>query len=111
MLSDISFDHKIFEGARIELDQALRETINEMLYNQKLEGNVALKLKIEIKEFAMNGDSVPEFSFKVSTNIPSRNSIGGKLHSYCTLSYEDGVARIRTTSVQTSMLDERSAEE
>lgn len=104
MLSELSIENRIFAAARTEFDIALRETVKEMLFRQKTQCSVALKIKIEIQD-KNESDIIPAISFKTSANIPDKLQSSGNLHADCVLRVnEDGVA-INVLSEQTSMMD------
>ena len=104
MLSDLSISNKVFDAARIDLDIARRETLKEMLWDRREECSVSLKIKI--KAIGDNcGDVVPEISYSVSSNIPVKSKIDGKLRGDFTIKFKDDDIAINVTSKQTSMLD------
>ena len=111
MLSDICIENRVFDAVRIELNHALQQTIKEMLCDRKSEGNVSLKLKVEIAGVLVTGDAIPRFTFKVSTNIPSKGQISGGLKGDYALCFEGDEVKINVASEQTSMLEKGSAEE
>ncbi len=104
MLSDLSINNKIFDAARIDLDLALRDTLREMYMNQKNECSVGLKIKFKVVGDNY-GDIVPEISYSVSTNVPVKSKIDGKLRGDFTIKFKDDDVAINTTSEQTSMLE------
>lgn len=106
MLSDFSFNNKIFEAARIELDIALRDTVKEMLFREKMQCSVGLKIKIEIQDRTQDGDIVPIISYKLSASIPDKMQSAGNLRGDYLLRIDNnGDILMNTLSEQTSMLD------
>lgn len=104
MSSDFEFSNKIFDAARIDLDLALRDTVAEMFYNQKMECSVGLRIKIKVKNTRAD-EIVPEISYSVSTNVPVKSKIDGKIHGDVTLNFDGSEVTLETKSEQISMLE------
>lgn len=104
MLSDLSITNKVFDAARIDLDIALRETLREMYMNSKSECSVGLKIKFKV--IGDNyGDIVPEITYSVTSNIPVKSKMDGKLNGDFTINFRTDDVAINMASEQTSMLE------
>ena len=106
MTSELSFNNKIFEAARVELDIALQDTVKEMLFREKTQCSIGLKIKIEIQNHTLDGDVFPIISYKLSASIPDKFQSAGNLHGDCVLRVdENGGILMNTMREQTSMPD------
>lgn len=103
----LSLHDKEFEPMISGLDAVLQDTMQKMLDANVSGCTVNLKINVEIIGVDEINRIVPVVKFKITTNVPIRETHGGRVAEDLRLVAEGGQVGLVAGSEQTTMFDQR----